>query len=182
MARAAPRRKSFVDDATNPVRRVCACRPATAAGRLRLSSVATLRRSTRRTTTVYIIITIIYNVVRSLFPPCFFFSRVTCARVAGRDRFIVIRERRRRRAFDHDLCRAEVVSTLLLSCWTLSRTWTSPPSPWPPVRHVLRGFFLSPPAVFSNDTICLIFFFFFYNSLKLDEGNFFFLIRTSVYD
>lgn len=97
------------------------------------------------------------------FPPLprvfliFFFSRLTCARVAGRDRFIVIRERRRRRAFDHDLCRAEVASTLLLlSCRTLSRTWTSP---WPPVRHVLRFFFffsLSPPAVFSDDTICII--------------------------
>lgn len=50
--------------------------------------------------------------------------RVLCcvcypAYVAGRDRFSVIRERRRREAFDHDLCRAEVVSSLPLSSRTV---------------------------------------------------------------
>lgn len=35
--------------------------------------------------------------------------------VAGRDRFGVIRERRRQGAFDHDLCRSEVVSSHPLS-------------------------------------------------------------------
>lgn len=45
--------------------------------------------------------------------PCYLLCRIAYG--AGRDRFGVIRERRRRGAFDHDLCRAEVVSSLPLS-------------------------------------------------------------------